>query len=116
MREILVAIGIVSGLGGLAALPNVVAPNTLVLVGAELVVAGFVFGVPLSIYYHLKLWREVKGLPKTHVRWWIDPRPLHDALSPEKARWFTRLFTAGATGFGLCIIGAVLIAVGALHQ
>ena len=109
MLEFLLVAAVGTGLMALSFLPQVFTLDRVIQTSLTLMAGGLGAGLPIAIYYHMKLFSLLKkhSLPKP--RWWIDPRPLHKHLpKPERNRLF-RLFFLGASCFGACVAGALVL-------
>ena len=110
MAELILSIGVVASLAMLTVLPRVVSMGGLIATGAVCIVLGLVFGLPVALYYHLRLFRGLHSLGASTHRWWVDPRPLQRALPEQEQRLLTRLFWVGGAGFLLTMVGCVVLA------
>ena len=110
MAEFVLSIVVVASLAMLTVLPRVVSMGGLLAVGALCVGVGLVLGLPVALYYHLRLFRGLHRLGASTERWWVDPRPLQQALPEREQQVLTRLFWIGGAGFLLTMVGCVLLA------
>ena len=110
MAEFLLSIAVVASLVMLTVLPRVVSMGGLLSVGVVCMAEGLVFGLPMALYYHLRLFRGLHSLGASTERWWVDPRPLQRALPEPEQRLLTRLFWLGGAGFLLTMVGCVVLA------
>ena len=106
MAEFVLSIVVVASLAMLTVLPRVVSMGGLLAVGALCVGVGLVLG----LYYHLRLFRGLHRVGASTERWWVDPRPLQQALPEREQQVLTRLFWIGGAGFLLTMVGCVLLA------
>lgn len=105
-------VGLVAGLVGAPAL-IVLAPWHLTFgAGIVLLGAGLLIGIPVSVYYHFRLWRALKpgGL------WWLHPTALHGQLSKLDRPAVMSWFWLGAVMFGVAIVGCFFCAVGVVRS
>ena len=72
------------GAGGLAW--SAFAADALLIAGIWLVIAGFAFGIPTGLWYHVELRRVLLAAGELPARWWLPPTRLHAALPRE--RWW----------------------------
>lgn len=108
MREVFIALGLAAALALFAAL--LLLPwETLFSWGGILVAAGFGFGVPTGVVYHVQLYRVLRrrdGLP----RGWIwKPFDLHPRLTTWEKRVVLPWGYAGGLGFMAIVAGQVLL-------
>lgn len=109
MLELLLAAVVVTGLMALSFLPQLFTLDRLIHTSLTLMAVGLGAGLPIAGYYHMKLFSLLKKHSVPNTRWWIDPRPLHQHLpKPERNRLF-RLFFLGASCFGACVAGALVL-------
>ena len=114
MAELALTFLIVAALVALTILPRVVSIGGLLAVGAVCIVVGLVFGLPVALYYHVRLFRGLHGLGASTDRWWVDPRPLQKVLPESEQRLLTRIFWVGGAGFLVSIVGCIVLAMGVL--
>lgn len=113
MLEALVAGGLVALLGGIWVAWVLVPVDALLLAGAQLVIAGLLFGVPTGAWYHVALRRSLLRAGALPPRWWLHPTRLHDRIPPvDRARVLGWCY-AGAAGFLVTVLGCGVVALAA---
>ncbi len=109
MWESFIAAAVVVALLGLA-LVSALAPGFgLLATGVALVVVGLVVGIPGGVVYHVVLSRVLARRRALTPRWWLAPTALHERLRSDERRAVMPWFWAGAAGFALIVLGAVLV-------
>ena len=112
MIEALIVIGAVAVLV-LTCLALTVFEAPLLLLGGLFAIAlGFVVGVPAGVYYHVKLYRFLRELGSVPRNFWLYPTRYHGHLQDDAWRSVAPWFYAGAAGFGLIVLGGVVLALG----
>jgi hypothetical protein len=109
MGELLIALGICAALGAAAAL-WMIAPATLLLLGFWTTLVGLAFGIPTGALYHVALHRSLRACSRLPARWWVAPTALHGELPAEDRARVLGWCYAGAAGFGITLLGCVLVA------
>ena len=106
MRETLIAGGILASLlslGAMAMFPF----ETLFRVGTVLIVAGFAFGLPPAVVYHVNLYRALKPRDALPSNWIWDPIRATDFLTRRERRQVVPWMYAGGAGFVVIALGLV---------
>ena len=109
MVELFLALGICAALGAFAGL-WLLAPVTLLWLGFWTTLAGLALGIPTGALYHLELQRSLSACSRLPERWWISPTSLHGALPPQDRARVLGWCAAGAAGFGVTVLGCVIVA------
>ena len=111
MYELMITIGVLALLGGLAALALV--DTTLLIVSGTLVVLfGFLMGVPTGVMYHVRLYQALKPRDALDKKWIWGPIAHNDRLTDEEKSRVLPWCYAGAVGFGFIILGFIVAAAG----
>jgi hypothetical protein len=115
MTEALVVFGLVGLLVILGVLAVALTLELLVMLAIGCMGVGLVLGMTAGAYYHLLLFRQLarRGPVSRGFIW--SPTRYHSVLQPEELRPILPWFRAGALGFGLIILGSVLLALGLLR-
>jgi hypothetical protein len=113
MIETFLALALLGGLVGGAALFALVPWEMLFGGGIILVGVGMLVGVPAGFMYHVVLYRTLR--PRAPLpRWWLlHPFGLHDRLSSDEKRPVMFWARLGAAGFVVAMLGCVMFGVGA---
>jgi hypothetical protein len=114
MIEMTVVIGVLGVLGA-AILLGTLAPELVLGAGAMLIVLGLLVGLPSSGRYHQLLHRALRARGPIPARWWVNPVPHHRALEAPSRGPVLSWFYAGAIGFGVAILGCVLVLISVLR-
>lgn len=109
MIEAGLVFGLVALLAGLGAAANLVPPFTLLATGAVMVALGFAGGGAAGAYYHLLLYRALREQGPLPKGWYWNPVSHHANVSREARRAFRPWFVIGALGFGLIILGIIVV-------
>jgi hypothetical protein len=110
MRELVLVLGIVALLGGLSAVA-VVDFYSVVAFGAVVCAAGFAFGIPSAVVYHVRLYRALAPRGALPASWYWNAVAYNHALtSVERARVLPWCY-AGIAGFVVVILGMLPVAV-----
>ncbi len=112
MIEALIVLGAVGVLVLTGLVLTVIEPHALLLVGLSAIALGFVVGVPAGVYYHVKLYRFLRALGSVPRSFWLYPTRYHGHLQQDAWRSVAPWFYAGAAGFGLIVLGGVILALG----
>ena len=64
--------------------------------------------------YHVALYRTLRPRGPLPARWWLHPVPLHEKLRREERGAVLRWFWIGGLGFGVVVLGCLLIVLGLL--
>ncbi len=113
MLEALLVLAFVLAIGGGAVAWSVLAADALLLAGLYGVAAGFAFGIPTGLWYHVELRRVLTASGALPPRWWLHPTRLHGAIPAE--RWWRVMgwCYAGALGWLVSFAGCCVFALGA---
>jgi hypothetical protein len=113
MSELGIAVGLLVGLVGGAALLTQVPWEILFGGGVALIALGMAVGVPAGVAYHVVLYRKLR--PRAPLpRWWLlNPFGLHERLTSDEKRPVMFWARLGAAGFVVAMLGCVLFGVGA---
>ena len=103
--ELIIAGLIITALLAAALIP----PMSLLWAGAIVGTLGAAFGLPAGFVYHARLWRALRAEGLDTDGMWIRPHHLHRKLSDGRREPIVALFTVGAVGFGLTMLGAVAV-------
>ena len=109
MAELALTILVVASLVMLTILPRIVSMGGLLATGGVCIALGLIFGLPVALYYHIRLFRGLHRLGASTERWWVDPRPLQKVLPEREQRMLTRIFWVGGAGFLLSMLGCILL-------
>lgn len=115
MLEVALALGLFGVLAAAATISFTVAWTQLFVGGLVVTAIGLLVGVPTGILYHVTLARALAnkgGLPRL---FWLRPTALHGRLGADERRPILRWFSLGALGFGLTIVGCLLLAAGVMR-
>lgn len=110
MLELLIVLGGLGVLSGLALLLIFVQPLALALGSLAVMVLGLAFGLPAGIYYHMVLRREILRQGALPRGWYWHPLSLHAELEPAAWARVRPWFLLGALGFLLIVTGACVAA------
>jgi len=109
MIELLVVAGMVAFIVAVRWLVEATLPGSaLTLFGLCIFTAGIFEGIPSGLYYHMLLYRALRGRGEIPAGWWISPSRYHVRLSDAEKRLVLRWFFLGGLGFLLCITGGIL--------
>jgi hypothetical protein len=100
--EVLIAAAIVLALLVAAMIPPIGLMWISVVIGS----IGAVLGLTSGFVYHARLWQALRVEGHGTSGMWLRPHHLHGKLSQERRRPVQRWFWAGATGFGLTMLGS----------
>jgi hypothetical protein len=114
VSELLLVLGMVAGLAGMALLAAAVDPDVLLQAGAWITLAGLVTGVPTGLWYHVALYRALRARGPLPVRWWLRPVDLHPLLGDRERAPVLRWFVAGGLGFLVVVVGCSVVVLGLL--
>jgi hypothetical protein len=92
----------------------VVSWQVIVLAGAACALVGLSVGLPTSLYYHLRLHRALYPRGMLPAGWWWSPMRYHELLLERERPVVMRWFYAGASSFGLIVLGCALTGLGLL--
>ena len=109
MLEALIAAAILIFFLGLVFLNSFLSWEALVIVGSSLTAIGLLVGLPGGLFYHLKLRAELLSLGSPPQRWWLYPTDQHALLRTHQWRRVQPAFLAGAIGFAITILGALVV-------
>ena len=109
MLEMLIAAVLVTGLMTLSFLPQLFTVERIIHASLSLIAVGLGAGLPITGYYHIKLFSLLKKHSIPTTRWWIDPRPLHQHVPKAERNRLFRLFFLGAICFGACVAGSLVL-------
>ena len=109
MTEALIALGILGAAWVSMSVQHVLPLERLLQIGALLIAAGFLEGVPTGLYYHILLKRYVSQRTQMPARWWIFPARYHRHLLEGEARKVLWFFRAGALGFFVIVCGILMV-------
>jgi hypothetical protein len=101
---------------GATALALTSAADALVVAGVWIVAAGLAFGVPTGLLYHVALHRSLTRAGTLPPRWWLRPTTLHDRIPADDRGRVLGWCAAGAAGFGVTVVGMIVMAVGAIRM
>jgi hypothetical protein len=76
MIEIAIVVLLVLALFGLSVVVRMMSMAGLFSMGAACVALGLLVGLPVALYYHIRLLRALHRLGASTRGWWLDPRPL----------------------------------------
>lgn len=102
MFEVLIAAAIVVALVTAAMIPAMALLWISVVIGS----VGAALGLTSGIVYHARLWQALRIEELSTKGMWLRPHHLHGKLSDPRRQPVQRWFWAGATGFGLTMLGA----------
>ncbi|MFO8073124.1 MAG: hypothetical protein R6V85_14730 [Polyangia bacterium] len=111
MREIAL-VGAVLGLIALVGALRIFDWIDLMVGGAWVLAAGWVFGLPAGITYHVLLYRTLRKGGEMPEKWILRPGQLNRSLGESERRRVMPWWYAGGGGFFLIVIGLVLVAIG----
>ncbi len=116
MFEALLVAGILLFFVALVLLNALISATTLTIGGISLIGVGLLLGVGGGLGYHYWLYRGLVAAGPLPKRWWLYPTEQHERLS--RAAWHKALpwFVAGAAGFGLIMLGAVVTFLTAIRE
>jgi hypothetical protein len=100
--EVLIAAAIVVALIVAAMIPAIVLLWISVVIGS----VGAALGLTSGVVYHARLWQALRVEGHGTKGMWLRPHHLHGKLSDARRRPVQRWFWAGATGFGLTMLGS----------
>jgi hypothetical protein len=106
----------VLGLLGLSLVVLYVPPMAVLATAGALTALGLVLGVPLGLYYHVVLRRELVRLSLLTPRWYMAPQKLHGALDEAGRGRVLPWFYAGGAGFLVIVLGLLLAVVSLVTQ
>jgi hypothetical protein len=113
MLEALLVLAFLAAICGAALAWALLATETLLVAGLGLVAAGFAFGIPTGLWYHVELHRVLRAQGAVPARWWLHPTRLHAAI-PADAWWRVMGWCyAGALGWLVSFAGCGVFALGA---
>jgi hypothetical protein len=112
--EALLALGILTGFGGVSLLLTA-GPESVLLAGLWLIAGGLAFGIPTGLVYHLELRRSLARVGALPARWWLHPTALHDRVPPRDRRRVLGWCGAGALGFAVTLAGILVVTAAALR-
>jgi hypothetical protein len=114
MIEILLVLGSLGGLAVLAMITAVVTPHLMTEIGLWTLLAGLAAGLPTGIWYHVALYRTLRGRITIPGRWWLSPTDLHVHLRRDELHDVRRWFVIGGAGFALSLTGGLAAMMGML--
>jgi hypothetical protein len=100
--EVLIAAVIVVALVVAAMIPPMVLLWISVVIGS----VGAALGLTSGFVYHARLWTALRVEGHGTKGMWLRPHHLHGKLSEPRRGPVQRWFWAGATGFGLTMLGS----------
>lgn len=109
MIEVVLVAIILGALTAFGAMPWI-AFETALSIGIILVSAGFGFGLPAAIVYHLRLYRTLSARDALPRGWYWNPIPLNEALAARERQRIIPWCIAGGAGFAVIALGVFLIA------
>ena len=115
MVETLLAVLLLLAMG-VAALTLTTAADALVIAGVWIVSAGLALGVPTGLAYHVTLHRSLRRVDALPARWWLRPTVLHDRIPSEDRRLVLGFCAAGAAGFGVTVLGLLVMVTGVIRM
>lgn len=115
MLEALLVFGVVGVLVLLGTGAYVLSIEALLMVGATIIATGFVIGLPAGTLYHLRLYRCLSLRGPVPRSFWLRPTSLHPELEPSEWSGIAPWFLIGGTGFGLIVLGCVVVLLGLLR-
>jgi hypothetical protein len=113
LYELVLALALLGGLIGAAALITLTPWWWLFGAGLISMALGLLVGVPAGVWYHVRLYRLLRPTGRLSRTWWLRPTGLHDALDAAQQKRIRVPFYLGALGFVIAIVGCVLFAIGA---
>lgn len=108
MIEVVLVAVILGALTAFGAMPWI-AFETALSIGIILMSAGFGFGLPAAIVYHLRLYRTLSARDALPRGWYWNPIPLNEVLDSQERRRIVPWCIAGGAGFVLIVLGVFLI-------
>jgi hypothetical protein len=86
--------------------------ETLLASSAVCIALGLILGVPAGVGYHVALYRCLAQ--RGPVEWGFvwRPRTYHPLLAPTELRRVLPWFVTGALGFGLIVLGSLVLVLG----
>jgi hypothetical protein len=108
MAELSMAALVFVALSGLSLLVLFVPFIYLLWSATAFMAVGLLFGLPMGIYYHLALRRELLELGPLPRGFWLRPHHHHAALDEAALRRVMPFWWMGGAGFSFIILGCVL--------
>jgi hypothetical protein len=115
MIEALVVFAVVGLLVLLGIAAFALTVEVLLIAGAGCVAVGFLLGLPAGTLYHLKLYRSLALRGPVPRSFWLRPTSLHARLEPGEWRAIAPWFVTGGTGFGLIVLGCLIVMLGLMR-
>ncbi|MEL6179650.1 MAG: hypothetical protein AAFS10_11895 [Myxococcota bacterium] len=109
MREILLALAILTGLIGLAALSALPWEQTLTF-GWWVTGIGMALGVPTGVVYHVQLYRKLNHRDALPNDWIWRPIGCNELLTPHERGAVIPWSIAGGVGFVIVVLGILIVA------
>ncbi|MBI5507601.1 MAG: hypothetical protein HY903_02495 [Deltaproteobacteria bacterium] len=113
MWEAAITVLILTVFALLAYASSLTSGDVMVLAGALIGGIGLLVSIPGGLVYHVRLRQALAAGGAVPRRWWLHPTDHHKALAPDLWRKVRPSFVAGAAGFGVFLLGALLIVWGA---
>lgn len=101
-------VGVLAALGALA----FVAMETLVVVGGAMIAIGLAIAVPTGLIWHVRLHQVLSPLGLLERGWIWKPVAHNERLPEECRREVLAWCYAGAFGFGVFVLGAIIAGAG----
>jgi hypothetical protein len=115
MIETLFVIGVVGLLVLLGTGAYVLSIEALLITGAACIAIGFTVGLPAGTLYHLRLYRCLALRGPVPRSFWLRPTRLHSELEATEWRGIAPWFVIGGAGFGLIVLGCVIVMLGLIR-
>ena len=110
--EVLGVVGFVLLLMLVGTLVVAVSVETLVIAAASCIALGLLLGVPAGVGYHVALYLCLAQRGPVDWRFVWRPHSYHTLLAPAELRRVLPWFVAGALGFGLIVLGSLILVLG----
>jgi hypothetical protein len=99
-------IGLLVALGSLAALASL---KVVFVLGLVCIGLGMGVGMPAGAYYRVKLYQLLRPKGSLDSRFWLQPTRFHSLLDASEWRRVAPWFYLGGAGFGLIVLGCVIV-------
>jgi hypothetical protein len=109
MLEVAFVVGLIAVLVGLGLAALFLSLSTLFVLGLGSIAAGFALGVPAGSYYHVLLYRYLAQRGPVPRSFYWRPTSLHEQLDPAEKRRVMPWFLIGGAGFGLIVLGCLIV-------
>lgn len=116
MIEVLVAAAVFTLLAITALVREYVAWFVLLKVGVWMIAGGVGLSVSAGLVYHVALYRALVPRGALSNDWWWAPTRFHGALTRQERPQVLSWFYLGAAGFGVVMMGCVVVLLAALRD